>query len=182
MTSPSKNPPSTAMTGYLPHYLSRLMNALNLQLAEVLRPMELTPQQYRVLQVVWSRNEPCSIGAIWRDAVIEQSVVSRIVDQLERRGFVLRRKRPSNARMVEVSLTAVGRAVYDSLRPEVLGIVDHATSVLKVSEAEALIELLAKVFSHLQDDGKDNVNRGDRDHPRRVARKSGLPRKKKAGA
>jgi hypothetical protein len=53
MPSNAGNLPSAAMRGYLPHYLSRLMNALNLQLSEVLRPMDLTPQQYRVLQVVW---------------------------------------------------------------------------------------------------------------------------------
>lgn len=142
-----------AANGYLPHYLSRLMNALNLQLLEVLRPMELTTQQYRVLQVIWSRNEPCSISTIWRDAVIEQSVVSRIVDQLVRRGFVSRRKRPGNARVVEVSLTPVGRAVYDTLQPQVLGIVDTASSVLTPTEKDQLLGLLAKVFFHIYDAG-----------------------------
>jgi len=176
MSSTSKNPPSAAMKGYLPHHLSRLMNALNLQLLDVLRPMDLTPQQYRVMQVVWSRNEPCSISTIWRDAVIEQSVGSRIVDQLERRGFVSRRKRPGNARVVEVSLTPVGRAVYDSLGPQVRGIVEHATSVLDASEIELLIQLLAKVFSHIHDvGGVVASSAGDTQKPpaRDAARKSG---------
>jgi DNA-binding MarR family transcriptional regulator len=123
------------------------MNALNLQLMEVLRPLGLSTQQFRVMQVV-AAQQAVSITAISRDAIIEQSVVSRIVDQLERREFVRRRKSSGNARMVEVTLTPVGVAVLDSIRPHAQAIVADATSVLSPQDHATLLGLLARVLHH----------------------------------
>ena len=135
--------------GYLPHALSRLMNALNLKLMDVLRPLDMTTQQYRVMQVLLV-HETVSITEISRDAVIEQSVVSRIVDQLEQRGFVRRRKGSSNARTVEVSLTPVGLAVLRSIIPHAQGIVDDAVSVISASERRTLLRVLSTVLQHVR--------------------------------
>jgi DNA-binding MarR family transcriptional regulator len=135
--------------GYLPHALSRLMNALNLELMDVLRPLDLTSQQFRVMQVLFV-HELVSISEISRDAVIEQSVVSRVVDQLEKRGFVKRRKRATNARIVEVSLTPVGLAVFTSILPRAHEIVDHAVEVLSGDESETLLHLLSTVLRHVR--------------------------------
>lgn len=137
------------MRGYLPHYLSRLMNLLNLRLLEHLRPLNMTTQQFRVMQVLLARGV-ASVGEISRDAVIEQSVVSRVVDQLEQRGFAQRQKRAGNARVVEVSLTPVGEAVYNSITPYSMAIVNDATSVLDEREKAYLEELLSRIFHHVR--------------------------------
>jgi DNA-binding MarR family transcriptional regulator len=133
------------MRGYLPHYLSRLMNMLNLQLMETLRPLDMTTQQYRVMQVLYIK-KVASIGDISQEAVVERSVVSRIVDQLERREFVRRQKRADNARIVEVSLTGVGIAVYQSILPSAHAITQDAVSVLSEEENRQLKELLSRIF------------------------------------
>jgi DNA-binding MarR family transcriptional regulator len=147
-------------SGYLPHALSRLMNALNLKLTDVLRPLDLSAQQFRVMQVVFVR-EVVSITEISRDAVIEQSVVSRIADQLEKRGFVKRRKRSTNARVVEVTLTPVGLAVFESIVPHAHTIVDHATEVLSSADQATLLSLLSRVLDHVRpvDTAQDDAAR-----------------------
>jgi DNA-binding MarR family transcriptional regulator len=137
------------MRGYLPHYLSRLMNLLNLRLLEHLRPLNMTTQQFRVMQVLLARGV-ASVGEISRDAVIEQSVVSRVLDQLEQRGFAQRQKRAGNARVVEVSLTPVGEAVYNSITPYSMAIVNDAISVLDEPEKARLEELLSRIFHHVR--------------------------------
>jgi DNA-binding MarR family transcriptional regulator len=137
------------MRGYLPHYLSRLMNLLNLRLLEYLRPLNMTTQQFRVMQVLLARGV-ASVGEISRDAVIEQSVVSRVLDQLEQRGFAQRQKRAGNARVVEVSLTPVGEAVYNSITPYSMIIVNDAVSVLDDQEKAHLEELLSRIFHHVR--------------------------------
>ncbi|HEX2889485.1 MarR family transcriptional regulator [Vineibacter terrae] len=155
MQRPTKTRPSRAdkthdapaMRGYLPHYLSRLMNILNLRLMEHLRPLDLTMPQFRVMQVIDAR-QTASVGTLARDAVIEQSVVSRIVDQLEKRGYAKRAKRPGNARIVDVSLTKEGRAAYASLMPLAHAIVDDAVSVLSPAERNLLDEMLKRLFDH----------------------------------
>jgi DNA-binding MarR family transcriptional regulator len=136
------------MPGYMPHYLSRLMNMLNLQLLEHLRPLDITIQQFRVMQVLMVRSV-ASVGEIARDTVIEQSVISRIVDQLERRGYAKRRRSAGNARIVEVTLTQEGAAAYRAIRPRAQAIVKDATGVLSKREADILIELLARMFQHV---------------------------------
>ena len=130
---------------YLPHALSRLLNSLNLRLMDVLRPLKMTTQQYRVMQVLLV-HQVASIGAISRDAVIEQSVVSRVVDQLEKRGFVTRRRRPSNARIVEVSLTPFGLSVLRSINPHAQEIVAQAVGVLSSRDRQTLFRLLSAVL------------------------------------
>lgn len=137
---------SGVQTGYLPHDLSRLINTLNLKLMKQLRPTELTVQQFRVMQYLRSV-EVASIGEICTDTVIEQSVVSRIVDQLQLRGFATRRKRPTNARVVEVSLTAVGVAVYDSVFPAAKAIADDTVAVLSEDEHRLLTALLGRLLA-----------------------------------
>ncbi len=140
--------PQGLAPGYLPHDLSRVMNALNAKLMVKLRPMRLTIQQFRVLQFLRSVDS-ATIGGICADTVIEQSVVSRIVDQLQERGFAVRNKRASNARIVEVSITPVGAAVLDSLRPHAMAIVDNATAALSRGDRATLQRLLSSLFQRI---------------------------------
>ena len=80
-----------------------------------------------------------------------QSVVSRIVDQLEARGFATRQKRPQNGRIVEVRLTPAGLKMYRSVLPHALAIVDEAVTVLSVGEGETIELLLTRICRHLQE-------------------------------
>jgi DNA-binding MarR family transcriptional regulator len=133
------------MRGYLPHYLSRLMNALNLRLMNDLRVHRVTIDQFRVMQMLDARGS-ASIGEIAADTVIEQSVVSRIIDQLERSGFAQRRKRISDGRSVDVSLTPNGSKMYKALFPSAARIVDDAMRGLSAKERDVLETLLLRVY------------------------------------
>ncbi len=130
---------------YLPHVLSRLMNLLNLQLLQHLRTKNLTIGQFRVLQFS-QQFDGATINEISSDCVIEQSVVSRIVGQLEQRQLVTRKKNRSNARYVQVFLTAKGRATINELDDLAKKIAANATSDLGAEDHARLVELLQKVF------------------------------------
>ena len=136
------------MRGYLPHLLSRLLNLLNLELLQHLRPLDLTVQQFRVMQVL-IRQDGSTINEIARDTVLEQSVVSRLVGQLERRKLAVRRKNEHNARFVQVFLTERGRATIDALQPAAKAIIANALSDLATTERELLMQLLQRVFERV---------------------------------
>jgi DNA-binding MarR family transcriptional regulator len=144
------DPREALWKGYFPHSLSRVMNLLNLQLLEWLRPYGATVQQFRVMQVIAVLGV-ASIGEIAQDAVIEQPVVSRVVDQLEARKFARRRKRANNGRVVEVTLTPRGVEVFRAVSPHAYKIVRNALNVLNDSEKATIEELLSRLFLHLQD-------------------------------
>ncbi|MBF7015288.1 MarR family transcriptional regulator (plasmid) [Novosphingobium resinovorum] len=139
---------TTTQEGYLPHDLQRLINALDKKLLEYLRPLNFTPQQYRVLQIV-SQLNPISIGEIARLAVIEQSVVSRMVDQLRYRKILTKAKRSDNGRVVDVQLTTTGRALADELQPVAEAIVKQSTEILTEKERALLTKTLSRVFDHV---------------------------------
>lgn len=138
------------MTEYLPHLLGRLMNALNLQLLEILRPLNLTVQQYRVMQVLQAAPDGISIGEVSRDMIVEQSAVSRLMDQLQRRGLIRRSRSPRNSKVVEVTLTERGRAILEQISPQVRQIVSNAISVFENDEEETLDLLLGKLLRHVR--------------------------------
>ncbi len=131
--------------GYLPHDLSRVVNALNLRLMKHLRPVELTIPQLRVMQFL-QQVESTSIGGICELTLIEQSVVSRIVNQLEERGFAKRVRNAQNARRVDVSLTQVGQLVLQSVTPDALKIVDTSLEALSPQEQQQLVDFHRRIY------------------------------------
>jgi DNA-binding MarR family transcriptional regulator len=145
---PRRRADDLLMRGYLPHHLSRLMNLMNMQLLDVLRPLDVTVQQFRVMQVLDARGVT-NVGQIARDAVIEQPLVSRVVDQLEERKLARRGKSPTNARIVEVSLTRRGREIYAAITPYREAIVADAVGVLSEAEKAVLMDLVCRMFQHL---------------------------------
>jgi DNA-binding MarR family transcriptional regulator len=136
------------MQGYLPHYLSRLYNVLNLRLLDSLRPHKITIPQFRIMQMLDAR-KMATIGEIAADTVIEQSVVSRIVDQLERAGLAERRKRVADSRYVDVHLTPHGSKTYALLFPHAASIVEDAVSGLTATERDVLEALLSRMFDYV---------------------------------
>lgn len=136
------------MQGYLPHYISRLMNILNLRLLDSLRPHGITIRQFRILQMLDARGH-ATIGEIAADTVIQQSVVSRIVDQLERGGYAERRKRVGNSRLVEVHLSRKGSATYMALLPYARRIVEDAVCALSPKDRRILEALLTRMFDYV---------------------------------
>lgn len=133
---------------YLPHHLSRLMNILNMRLLENLRSHGISIRQFRVMQMLDDRGQ-ATISEIAADTLLEQSVVSRVVGQLERSKLAVRRKRRTNARHVDVSLTALGAKMFAVLRPYAKRIEEDAMSALTQREFDVLEALLLKVFQHV---------------------------------
>jgi DNA-binding MarR family transcriptional regulator len=76
-------------------------------------------------------------------------MVSRIVDQLEQRGFAKRTKRASNARVVEVRLTVVGEAVYDKVDVTAREITLASQSILSPPELDELNWQLVRLAGHV---------------------------------
>ena len=73
--------------------------------------------------------------------------VSRLLDDLERQGYVARARDVVDRRRVCVDATARGRRRYRSILPEVLVGVERALEPLSDSERRSLRDMLRKVVS-----------------------------------
>jgi DNA-binding MarR family transcriptional regulator len=71
--------------------------------------------------------------------------VSRLLDDLEKQGYVLRRRDPQDRRRMYVEASARGKRRFQEGLPEIVAAVDQALEPLGESERRLLRDLLRKV-------------------------------------
>ncbi|MHA1571678.1 MAG: MarR family winged helix-turn-helix transcriptional regulator, partial [Alphaproteobacteria bacterium] len=101
---------------FLPYLFNRITNRLNQDLLLDLRPLRVSVPRWRVLAVLRAR-EGRRMGDLSAYTVIEQSSLSRVIDQMERDNLVVRRHHVDDNRIIEVYLTDEGRAMFDQIYP-----------------------------------------------------------------
>lgn len=77
-----------------------------------LAPLGLTYSQYVVLLVLWEHG-PTTMGRLCRELHLDSGTLSPLLQRLEERGRVVRRRRPEDERTVEVSCTTEGEALRE---------------------------------------------------------------------
>jgi DNA-binding MarR family transcriptional regulator len=82
----------------------------------------------------------------------DSGALTRVVDQLERRGYLQRNRSAKDRRVVELQLTAAGRAIIDQLLPLVVDHTNAALAPLSKSEFVQLRSYLVRLLDHAQDD------------------------------
>lgn len=88
--------------------LRRLIRATDLDAKKLARQTELTTSQLLVMELLAVENE-LTVGAIAERVGLAQGTVTTMIDRLEARGLVARRKSNSDRRQVKVSLQADGQ-------------------------------------------------------------------------
>jgi DNA-binding MarR family transcriptional regulator len=113
---------------------------------ELLRPYGLTATQYNVLRILRGAEEdglPCSeIGA---RMVTHEPDVTRLLDRLQRMGYVERERATTDRRVVLTRITASGLELLARLDDPVNDLDQRRMGVLSEAELATLVELLAKV-------------------------------------
>ncbi len=86
----------------------------------VLKPMDLSPEQYNVLRILrGQQGKPATIAAIQERMLNNMSNASRLVDKLKAKGLVKREECPLNRRKVDVVITAKGLSLLELLEPQI---------------------------------------------------------------
>lgn len=88
--------------------LRRIMRATEIYSQKLARVSGLTTPQLLLLQGIQKEGNP-STSALARHIVVSLATVTRIIDRLERDGLVRRSKSGADKRVVNVSLTDLGR-------------------------------------------------------------------------
>ncbi|NYE20252.1 MarR family winged helix-turn-helix transcriptional regulator [Microbacterium immunditiarum] len=78
----------------------------------VLEPLGLTHPQYLVMLALWE-SSPRSLGDLAEELAMEPATLSPLVKRLEAQGRVSRVRRVDDERVLEISLTAAGRALRE---------------------------------------------------------------------
>jgi DNA-binding MarR family transcriptional regulator len=129
-------------------------------LYDTLRDLGLTPSQYGVLQAL-VRMEKASSADLARACFVTPQAMTGLVAGLDRQGYILRKPRRSS-RVIEATVTALGRRVFDEATERVQRVEDELTAPLSVEEAEQLRSLLERCVEALEGPALD-VPDDDRD-------------------
>lgn len=137
------------LDNFLPYLLNRITNRLNLNLLEDLRPLKINVPRWRVLAVLHARDGR-SIGELAAYTVMDQSTLSRVIDQMERDGLVERRPGPSDSRVVCVHILDAGNRTFDAILPHAMRHMKQAIKDFSGQDQVTLLRLLHKVLDNVK--------------------------------
>ncbi|HEX9206933.1 MAG TPA: MarR family transcriptional regulator [Steroidobacteraceae bacterium] len=81
----------------------------------------------------------------------DSGALTRVIDQLERRGLVARRRSAQDRRLVELELTDAGQAAVRALVPKVVEQTNAALEPLTREEFQQFRGYLTRILEHVQD-------------------------------
>jgi DNA-binding MarR family transcriptional regulator len=111
---------------------------------ELFEPFGLSAQQYNALRLLRAASpEPLTVQGLASRLISRAPDMTRLLDRLEERGLIARRRRSSNRRIVDVSLTEAGRKLLDELAEPVRECHRRQLGHLNEPQLRALVELLS---------------------------------------
>jgi DNA-binding MarR family transcriptional regulator len=125
--------PEVAYTSWL---LKRAERAVGAALYDALRDLGITPSQYGVLQAL-VRLEKASSAELARAVFVTPQAMTGLISGLERSGLI-RRKPVKSSRVIEATLTRVGRRVFAEATARVAKIDMQLTSLLTDADVTRL--------------------------------------------
>lgn len=120
-------------------------NVINDKFNEILKPYDLSGEQYNVLRILrGQKGTPANMCIIQERMLAKNSNTTRLIDKLLLKDFVTREVCPHNRRKIEVLITAKGLAVLLELDPKVEQHEHYFADNLNTQELENLNNLLEK--------------------------------------
>jgi DNA-binding MarR family transcriptional regulator len=120
-------------------------NVVNEKFSEILKPHDLSGEQYNVLRILrGQKGKPANMCLIQERMVAKTSNTTRLVDKLLLKDLVTRNVCPENRRKIEVGITQKGLDVLSELDPKVIDHENHFSKNLNSEELEQLNTLLEK--------------------------------------
>ena len=141
-----KHPPETM--GALIRDLSRAMfDRIEHQFDDT----DLVLSQWLALKLIGIGSISC-IGDVTRELGIETGASTRLVDQLENRKLLVRRRSVTDRRIVGVALTENGVAVVEDMQPRLIRFWQDQLAIFSEAECELLFDMLTRLRRKLDVD------------------------------
>jgi DNA-binding MarR family transcriptional regulator len=133
---------------YLPYLLNRAGARIATAFSEEVRPLGATLQTWRVLAALHERDGR-RMGDLSETTSIEVSTLTRLVDGMEKKGLVARRRDAADARAVTLHATPAGRRMTRIILP--IAARYEKVALLGFSEAEATVlkTALRRLFDNM---------------------------------
>lgn len=147
------------LDGYLPYLLNRAGSRIATAFSEEVRPLGATLQIWRVLAAL-REHDGRRMGDLSETTSIEVSTLTRLVDGMEKKGLVARRRDDADARAVVLHATLAGRRLTQRLVPIAERYEAVALQGFAAHEAEMLKASLQRLFANMDALKKPHRRRG----------------------
>lgn len=138
------------LMGFPPYLMNRIMGRYNAAIRKEMAALGLTTPKLRTLAVL-TVMDGIMIREVAMHTIVEQSTLSRAIDQLEEDGLVRREKDESDHRGVRVYITGAGRAAFDSLWPHMAKAFSNMVSGVTPEEKRILVSTLQKLLLNVRE-------------------------------
>jgi DNA-binding MarR family transcriptional regulator len=148
------NPPSArlgeiGLFNFAPYLMNRIMGRYNASLREEMAGLGLSTPKMRALAVLSVIEGPL-IGELAVYAIVEQSTLSRALDQLVTDGLVRRIADANDSRATRVYITDSGRAVFETLWPHMAATYARMFRGIPDDERSAFVGTLQKMLINIR--------------------------------
>jgi DNA-binding MarR family transcriptional regulator len=137
------------LNSYLPYLLNRAGARIAASFDEEMRRLGASLQIWRVLAALREKDGR-RMGDLCRTIAIEVSTLTRLVDNMEKKKLVLRRRDRDDARVVALHVTAAGRRLTERILPIAERYETVALAGFSVREAEMLRQALRRLYANME--------------------------------
>ena len=121
--------------------LSRAYRAVQEQVEADIARHELTPAEFAILEVLFHKG-PLLLGEVQQRILVSSGGITYLVDRLEKRGLVERRRCETDKRARYAALTPAGDALLTRIFPPHAAAIERALRGLGARDQEEAIRLL----------------------------------------
>ena len=152
-------------------YLMRMaVNRVLPQMEALFQDQELTFSQWTTL-VALHDGRISTAGDLAHNICHDAGSLTRLIDQMEKRGLVTRQRCDKDRRSVRLALTARGRAMVEALAPRVMNFWNKLLSGFSHAEVDTLIALLTRLVIAAEGDRRGSAKLRLSDKPILQAKK-----------
>jgi DNA-binding MarR family transcriptional regulator len=154
--SPPEQPPATlarlgeiGLTNFAPYLMNRIMGRYNASLRDEMSGLGLTTPKMRALAVLSVIEGPL-IRELAVFSVVEQSTLSRALDQLATEGLIRREADAADSRATRIFITDAGRTAFETLWPHMSEAHSRMFRGIPPEERRAFVGTLQKMLTNIR--------------------------------
>ena len=137
------------LANFAPYLMNRIMGRYNASLRADLAGLGLTTPKMRALAVLSVIDAPL-IRDLAVYAVVEQSTLSRALDQLAGEGLIQRETDAGDSRAIRVHITEAGRAAFEAMWPQMAASYARMFQGIPEDERRAFVATLQKMLGNIR--------------------------------
>ena len=143
----SGTPESLSQPNNVGHLIKQVQSSLNRMIDQHVSPLGLTAMQWRPLVMIRYRdvNTPAELS---RQTFVDTGAMTRTLDRLEAKRFIVRQRCPDDRRVVRIALTDSGKQVAEQILPAVAASLNAHLQGFNDQEITTLIGFLDRMLTN----------------------------------